>query len=91
MNALWQKIQEMREEHRARHNVYWEEQQAWQKQHQEERRQKCAPCPDSESMKSAEAKQYIAVSCGVPMSLQWLWGSYVNASAVLIGASVCCR
>ena len=43
MNALWQKIQEMREEHRARHNVYWEEQQAWQKQHQEERRQKCAP------------------------------------------------
>lgn len=38
MNALWQKINEMREEHKIRHNQFWEDQKAWQAQNQEERR-----------------------------------------------------
>ena len=40
MNALWQKIQELREEHKIRHNQFWEDHKAWQQQNQEERRLK---------------------------------------------------
>ena len=40
MNALWQKIQELREEHRVRHNQFWEDHKTWQQQNQEERRLK---------------------------------------------------
>jgi len=40
MNALWQKIQEMREEHKARHNQHWEEMLAWQAYQKEEYRLK---------------------------------------------------
>lgn len=36
-NALKEKIQELRAEHQARHDKYWDEHKAWLKQQQEER------------------------------------------------------
>ncbi len=40
MNALWQKMQEMRAEHKVRHDQHWQELQAWQAAQKEEYRLK---------------------------------------------------
>lgn len=66
MNALWQKIQELREEHKIRHNQFWEDHKAWQQQNQEERRLKQVQREKEWAERNAERKAAAAEFAGEP-------------------------
>lgn len=66
MNALWQKIQEMREEHKARHNQHWEEMLAWQAYQKEEYRLKQIQREKEWADANAERKAAAAEFAGEP-------------------------
>lgn len=65
-NALKEKIQELRTEHQARHDKYWEEHQAWLKQQQEDRQQRQLLREKENAERDAARKAAAAEYAGEP-------------------------